>query len=233
MKTIKLFALVLILFTGLCDTVAQNDKREVTKFMGIPVDGTKASMIQQLKAKGFKQNVAQDCLEGEFNGKKVMVSVVTNNNKVYRITLLDIVGSNENTIKNRFNYLCKQFESNGKYLSDPENHYLDDAEDISYEITVHKKQYEAAYYQMPETKIDSTELMEVLQTKIYEKYTQEYLDTASVEEMLDISSEILGDYIYEKVAKRCVWFTIVKVGLEYKILMFYDNLYNQANGEDL
>lgn len=30
--------------------------RVVTRFLGIPVDGTKAEMIQKLKAKGFTSN---------------------------------------------------------------------------------------------------------------------------------------------------------------------------------
>ena len=42
---ITVFALVLATMT-----FAQKD---VTKFLGIPVDGTKAEMMQKLKAKGF------------------------------------------------------------------------------------------------------------------------------------------------------------------------------------
>ena len=38
--------IVMMAFTA----TAQND---VTKFLGIPVDGTKAEMIRKLKAKGF------------------------------------------------------------------------------------------------------------------------------------------------------------------------------------
>ena len=58
-------------------------------FLGIPVDGTKSAMIQKLKAKGYTYNATLDILEGEFNGQPVFISVVTENNKVYRICLLD------------------------------------------------------------------------------------------------------------------------------------------------
>lgn len=53
-------------------------QKEVTKFLGIPVDGYKSEMIQKLKAKGYKYNSTTDCLEGEFNGIDVGIMVVTN-----------------------------------------------------------------------------------------------------------------------------------------------------------
>jgi hypothetical protein len=34
-------------------------------------------------------------------------------------------------------------------------------------------------------------------------------------------------------SKKRVWFMIDGEGLEYRILMFYDNEYNHADGEDL
>ena len=89
---------------------AQN---EVTKFLGIPVDGYKSKMIQKLKTKGYKYNSTTDCLEGEFNGKEVQIFVVTNNNKVYRIAVFDKNYTSETDIKINYNKLCSQFERNG------------------------------------------------------------------------------------------------------------------------
>ena len=67
--------------------VAQSD---VTKFLGIPVDGFKPEMIRKLKAKGFVEHPYRtDELVGELNGRDVEVAVVTDNNKVYRIFLRD------------------------------------------------------------------------------------------------------------------------------------------------
>ena len=37
----------------------------------------------------------------------------------------------------------------------------------------------------------------------------------------------------EVVSKKSVWFTISEFQGKYYISMFYDNVYNQANGEDL
>ena len=48
-------------------------EKDVTKFLGIPIDGTKSEMIAKLKGKGFTQvNYDQNIiLEGEFNGREV------------------------------------------------------------------------------------------------------------------------------------------------------------------
>ena len=66
---------------------AQN---EATKFLGIPVDGTKSAMIQKLQAKGFRYNSTLDRLNGEFNGTDVSLSILTNNKKVWRKDWLGI-----------------------------------------------------------------------------------------------------------------------------------------------
>ena len=63
-------------------------QKDVTRFLGIPVDGSKSEMIQKLKAKGYRYNSTLDCLEGEFNGSQVYLSIVSNNNKVWRIAVV-------------------------------------------------------------------------------------------------------------------------------------------------
>ena len=56
-------------------------QQDVTKFLGIPVDGSKAAMIQKLKEKGFTYNTTTDFLEGVFNGEKVYIHIQTNKTK--------------------------------------------------------------------------------------------------------------------------------------------------------
>ena len=51
-------------------SIALHAQHNVTKFLGIPVDGTKTSMIQKLKNKGFTYDVKRDRMLGEFNGVK-------------------------------------------------------------------------------------------------------------------------------------------------------------------
>lgn len=177
----KLCSVAMLLVVAVT-SYAQND---VTKFLGIPVDGFKRDMIDKLKEKGFVNNdIDQELLEGEFNGQNVLIGIGTNNNKVYRIMVADTQYISEGDIKIRFNKLFAQFENNPKYKSYLYNKSISDEEKIYHEILVNKKRYEAAFYQD-------------------------------------------GDY------NKSVWFMIDERYGKFRILIFYDNLYNQANGEDL
>ncbi len=181
----KLLFIVVLLLTSM-SIYAQDD---VTKFMGIPVDGSKSDMIKKLKSKGFiSSELDKEILKGEFNGRDVYVVIATNNNKVFRIVLRDKIFVDETSIKIRFNTLCLQFENNSKYITTKE-YSIPDHEDISYEMSVNKKRYEASFYQRAE----------------------------------ESGSSIM----------KSVWFRIDEYAGEYGILMYYDNEYNRANGEDL
>ena len=178
-------------------------QKEVTKFMGIPVDGSPTEMIKKLKAKGFKtdekfmQPIKQglidwdgpEVLTGRFNGEKVLLGLLVEQNKVWRIFLSDHYTRDETQIKIRFNTLVRQFENNDKYVPLSDEQTIADDEDISYQMTVNKKQYEAIFAQKGE---DGT-----------------------VDE------------------KRMVWFKISQLSDGYRIDMFYENKYNQADGSDL
>lgn len=179
----KLFSLAFLLLFS----IAAYAQKDVTRFLGIPVDGTKSEMIRQLQAKGFRSiPYIDELLEGEFNGRHVYVGVGTNNNRVYRIMVSDANPTDERNIQIRFNNLYWQFAYNNKYRSFS-GHEIPDDENISYEMTVNKKRYEAAFFQT-------------------------------------------GGNLFNKI----VWFMIDQRSYgKYAIVMFYDNKYNQANGEDL
>lgn len=206
-------------------------QKDVTKFMGIPVDGFKSAMIKKLKEKGFVSSISdKSILTGEFNGTQVNVHIATNNNKVCRIMLCDINQVGETDIKIRFNRLCQQFQNNSNYISINDFTIADD-EDISYELTVNNKRYEAVFYQKPST-IDSTEIAHKLQAYILEKYTPQELENPSEETQKDIYKKSL-EYTTDIIVKKPVWFMISEYLGMYYITMFYDNEYNRANGEDL
>lgn len=178
-------------------------QKEVTKFMGIPVDGSPTEMIKKLKAKGFTTDEdamqavklegsdldGPEVLTGRFNGEYVRLYLNVGTNNVWRISLVDKNSRDETQIKIRFNTLVRQFEGNGKYVPYVDEQTIADDEDISYQMTVNKKQYQAGFVQKGE---DGT-----------------------VDE------------------KRFVWFTIGEGYKGYVIYMFYDNEYNQADGSDL
>lgn len=198
--------LLITLFMALCvlSSFAQSD---VTTFLGIPVDGLKSDMKRKLIAKGFTPDrYDQDVLEGEFNGMDVIVGIVTNNNKVYRIVVKDKIDYDETNIKIRFNNLVRQFENNKRYISIAA-YSIPESEDISYEMSIHKKRYQAEYYQI------SQEMLSELNTEEVE--TKKKLE------------------LFEQLFKKPVWFMIGEKYGRYQILMYYDNVNNQANGDDL
>ena len=232
MKKILLFCIMAIA------AISMSAQSDVTTFLGIPVDGSKSEMKQKLVSKGFvpKKVGENEFLEGEFNGTKVRVFIVTNNNKVYRIMLCDVVTQNEADIKLRFNRLVDQFENNKRYTSIG-NHTLPDDEKISYEMAVNQKNYDASFYQVPNVeKIDTLALQEELRNELLSKYTEDELKNPSEEKSKEIQAETIkiGLKIGAKLMlKKSVWFRICESYGEYFITMYYDNEYNHANGEDL
>ena len=220
-----------LIITTLLLSVSVFAQEDVTKFLGIPIDGFKPEMIRSLKAKGFVQHPYNaDILTGEFNGREVNVSVVTNNNKVYRIFLQDKHTVSETDIKIRFNTLCSQFKNNKKYISIGDQSIPED-EDISYEMGVKNKRYEATFFQAPE-KIDTLGMQAQLLEALKVLYTEEELANPT-EEMQTKMLELTMLYTYKLIDSKQVWFMIDQVGSNYRILMYYDNKRNQANGEDL
>ena len=144
---------ILILCAALLTlTVLCNAQDRALKFLGIPVDGYKSEMIQKLRDKGYiySKNGGEDVLTGEFNGTDVNIYIVTNNNKVWRVYIADDDTRDEYQIKLRFNTLCEQFEKNPRYTALSEDQEIPMDEDISYEMNVNDKRYEAAFYQIPD-----------------------------------------------------------------------------------
>lgn len=146
--------------------------------------------------------------------------------------LADNFTVDEAQIKIRFNNLVSQFENNKRYFS-LDKYTLSDEEDISYEMTVHNKNYEAAFYQVPDMeKTYTLALQEKVRNELLSKYTEAELKNPSEE----ITKEIANTTIKigtELMLMKPVWFKIVRVNGEYYICMFYDNIYNQADGENL
>ena len=212
-------------------TYAQKD---VTTFLGIPVDGFKSEMKQKLIAKGYVPKKAGDgeYFEGEFNGVDVNIFIGTNNNKVYRIMVCDKNTRNEADIKTRFNRLVSQFMNNKRYIAF-EDYTLSESENISYEMTVNNKNYEAIFYQNPDMeKVDTLAITKLVQDELLKKYSPEQIENPTEEikkEKEDIAVKIGMDML----SKKSVWFRICKNYGEYYIAMYYDNEYNHANGEDL
>lgn len=222
----NLFSIVMLLMFSVV-LHAQND---VTQFLGIPVDGSKSEMLSKLKTKGFRSSsYKNDVLTGEFNGTQVDVHVATNNDKVWRIMVCDANNVDERAIQIRFNRLCEQFTNNSKYTPLEEDQTIPDGEDISYEITVHKKRYEAIFYQKPDMGI----VTEKMKAELLAKYTKEQLENLTEKDLQSEALKVTTEYLREVYSKKSVWFMISDYHGKFYIIMYYDNEYNRANGEDL
>ena len=224
-----IFSLLATLLT--LSLYAQND---VTTFLGIPVDGFKSEMRQKLIAKGFtpKKVGTNEYLEGEFNGTDVHIYIATNNNKVYRIMVCDANTQDEANIKIRFNKLVNQFENNKRYTA-LDQYTISDTEDISYEMIVHKKNFDALFYQNPDMeKVDTLALQNKIREQLLKKYKPEQLENPT-EEMNQEAQAIAMSIGMDMIFKKPVWFRICEHYGKYFITIFYDNEYNHANGEDL
>ena len=235
------------------------------KFLGIPVDGSRAQFKKELKNKGFSYNSSKKSFKGQFNGEEVTVYLHTNHSLVDRV-LVAFPLVNENRIRINYNNLLAQFDKNTKYLClDPFlNNPIPDSENISYEIAYNKKEYIAAFYYFSGD-IDPIEGIDILSQEWQGLFSDETLkrmkDFASrYDEMTDDERESflkgvfdIESFIQENnpspknpllsmltffnglkaIADGRVWFTIHKFFDRYQIALYYDNLHNQAHGEDL
>ena len=146
--------------------------------------------------------------------------------------LCDANTQNEANIKIRFNKLVSQFENNKRYTS-LDKYTLSDEENISYEMTVNKKNYDALFCQVPNMeKADTLALQEKVRNELLSKYTEAELKNPSEE----ITKEYQNTAIkidMELMLMKPVWFRICESYGKYYIKMFYDNEYNRSHGEDL
>lgn len=141
MVTIKRSLLLLMLLVSV-PSFAQDC---VTKFMGIPVDGTKEEMVSALQKKGFKK-VDSDMLVGEFNGQESTVVIATNKGKVYCVAVA-YLGLDDIVVVRTFNNIFNMLKNNSRY-SYIDGEQISDGEDVEYKINVRNQLYEAYFNQI-------------------------------------------------------------------------------------
>ena len=238
------------------------------KFLGIPIDGAEAQFVAKLKAKGFTYSAFTEGYKGQFNGKNVDVFTHANHNLLDRVYVA-FPYTNEDGIKTEFNRLLGQFKDNGKYLDLVMNEEIPEGDDISYEITVRNKRYQASFCYYDEDR-DRVAFVNALMDKVSEFFSEEQLtklkefaikiidgpqdkQEALQEEIMtemkkmgvlqDENGEpdsgkafrFLATYLdgLRSLADGEVWFMIHEHYGRYQIGLYYDNLHNQAHGEDL
>ena len=226
---------ILSIITSLFISFVMCAQSDVTRFLDIPVEGKKSDFLKKIKTKGFKTTkFANDkVLTGRFNGQDVYVDVATNeDNDVYRVIVWDKNPYNETTAKIRFNNLCYQFKENPKYISDRDWSIPED-DDIAHELKYGKKNYQAVFFQLPTELGDS-----IIREQVVGQYFLNQMEGQYEEQSEEVINQEIKNIYMEKLSdlssKKRVWFTIMKMGsFKYSIVMYYENTYNMANGEDL
>lgn len=210
---------------------------EPTTFMGIPIDGSESSFIQKLKAKGFTPSLHDsDVLTGEFNGFDVNVFVKSNKGKVWRVMVCQSTPTDESNIKVQFNTLCRQFNNNPKYANLLDKDFrINDDTDISYEMSVNNKSFEALFYQYHAT-ADTTYIKDVMINYVKEYGKGKEFDASDTTLVKEEENKIIDktfDIFKSVISNRPVWFRIMQYGAQYYLAIYYDNELNSAHGEDL
>lgn len=183
MKRFLVFIFACFVFFGL------SAQKDVTKFLGIPVDGSGKEMIEKLKDKGFTYSQKDDALIGVFNGETVVVDIDMQNDKVWRVIIEDLTTRDEEQIVTRFNSLVRQFENSENYMPFELNQAIRSDENLAYDMANRGLIYRAGFYQKGD-------------------------------------SWLMND-------ERFVWFMIVKIFSRYKIIMYYENGFNEGDESDI
>ena len=226
MKRIVVF---LVLFVN---SVVMFGKRDVTRFMGIPVDGTKSEMLEKLKANGFASFTKEkDILQGECDGRMVNVYLETYHDKVWQVVVADVYTLDGEGIKERFNGLCEQFSSDpdyfGRILTEDGN-VIPDSVDV--ETMMSQGMCRAIYVYKcydDEGEDKSKELNDYFLTK----YTQNEIDSPT-NEIEDDMETMKNDYYTQFISRYEFFIDIVQKSKgNYFILMRYVNKCNNEMGK--
>lgn len=203
-------------------------QKDVTTFLGIPVDGSKSSFIQKLKTKGFINSTKSD-MQGVFNGKDVYLNIQTNKSLVCRVIVsLKNETRSESDIRIQFNRLLNQFQENQKYVGLPTNKEIVEEDDISYEILVKNKRFDAYFYQKPD-KINEEDAIKL--EKLQNSYNEAIM-SGDFSNIKELTREAINMFM-KVFQNKSVWFMITENYGKYSLAIFYENGYNMPHGEEL
>lgn len=192
-----------------------------------------------MRSKGFSYDNYSESYKGKFNGKEVDVYISTNNGNIDRVYVSFPTTRNVSSIINEYNILLGQFKNNDKYLELQKNPQIPESENLSYEMSVNNKRYEATFY----FKAEKDTL--ALQQEFLSQFTEEEIEIIRTMDFNDLNitdpkkKELFGrvlNFAYESETKNLtgsVWFMIHESYGKYNIGLYYDNLNNRPNGEDL
>ena len=116
------------------------------------------------------------------------------------------------------------------------NEPIEDDEDISYNISVKNKRYQASFIQFDKKILADTILYRnKIEQYLYSRYTNEEIKEVrdKLHEDTDFAFQFITEMYEEWFGNNSVWFMIDEKYGKYRIFLYYDNNNNAANGEDL
>lgn len=150
MKRTILIALSLIL------TLTLSAQSNITTFMGIPVEGTRAAMTTQLLKNGLVK-AGNDFLINNIEGRSFLVRIMTNKGKVYRISMVETKGTSDvHSILTKYENLIDEFRANETLYCEYEyNKPVDPAHEPFWENFIHQGAYYAEFFQVSDPQLYS------------------------------------------------------------------------------
>ena len=186
-----------------------SEKKDITQFMGIPIEGTRQEMMDKLQNIGFIASSSDSDLQGYFNGQWVDVYLGVHKGQVWRVDVLETQTYDENDIKHRYNQVLNQFKDSPKY-----QYNECDATEISYDEDIMAYLIDgwgcvATFFQKPqEVKEDA----DPKATEEEEPFAMYFSADGAVRDLTIINNKAVGVWINGN----------IQVG--YKIQISYQNL---------
>lgn len=175
-------------------------KKDITQFMGIPIDGSVSLMTDRLKDKGFVP--FDEGLFGLFNGENVLINMNEYKGKVWRVFVVFPL-MDSYSVKSKYNTLSQEFQSKSNYIKieNEATYYIDNNTNLSYSMNIENKRFVANFLQLGGN-VNYNKLSEI--------------------------------ELKKHLSKKLIWFYISDEGEnQYRIVLYYENLYNFSNGDDL
>ena len=137
-------------------TLTLSAQSNITTFMGIPVDGTKAAMTTMLLKNGLVKS-GNDFIISNIEGRSFLVRIMTNKGKVYRISMVETKGTSDvNSILTKYENLIDEFRTNETLYCEYEyNKPVDPAHAPYWKEFIHQGAYYAEFFQVSDPQLYS------------------------------------------------------------------------------